>query len=101
VNYGGARMSQMLAELVLQFSVLCFCERRKKKQKKKEKLLSSMQASSCRSAAPRLLGLFCAIKTQFKGLLLFFMCALYIGNILVGKKAGLPDPCYHENEVCF
>jgi hypothetical protein len=29
------------------------------------------------------------------------MCALYIGNILVGKKAGLPDPCYHENEVCF
>jgi hypothetical protein len=29
----------------------------------------------------------------------FFMCTLYIGDILVSKKAMLPNPCYHESEV--
>jgi hypothetical protein len=27
------------------------------------------------------------------------MFTIYIGNILVSKKAMLPNPCYHESEV--
>jgi hypothetical protein len=37
MNYGGSRVSQMLLELVLQFSALCFRKKGKKKQKKKKK----------------------------------------------------------------
>jgi hypothetical protein len=29
----------------------------------------------------------------------YFMCTLYIGDILVSKKAMLPNPCYLESEV--
>jgi hypothetical protein len=46
--YGRSRLSRMLAEPVLQFSVLYFCsskkgEKKGKKRKKKEKWLSSVQ----------------------------------------------------------
>jgi hypothetical protein len=37
VNYGRSRIFQMLAELVLQFSTLCFCKKKVKKKKKKKK----------------------------------------------------------------
>jgi hypothetical protein len=73
MNYGGSRISQMLAELVLQFSALHFLlfqERRKeaphqkkKKKIKREKQLSSWWAGSCWSTVPGLLGLLCAIKS--------------------------------------
>jgi hypothetical protein len=36
MNYDGSRMSQMLAELILQFSVFRFCKNGEKKPKKKK-----------------------------------------------------------------
>jgi hypothetical protein len=37
INYNGSKMSQMLADLVLQLSALHFCKRGEKKAKKKKK----------------------------------------------------------------
>jgi hypothetical protein len=61
MNYSGSRTSQMLAELVLPFSVLCFCSlkrgQKKKKRIKKEKSAFQMGGSgSCCSVVPGLLG---------------------------------------------
>jgi hypothetical protein len=49
VNYGRSRMSHMLAELLVQFSVFHFCFQEKKKEvkKKKKKKKAFCQASSC------------------------------------------------------
>jgi hypothetical protein len=45
MNFGRSRMAQMLEELVLPFSALCFCSsesgEKKKKEKKRKKQLSS------------------------------------------------------------
>jgi hypothetical protein len=104
VNYGGSRTSQMLSQLVLQFSVLYFCSSKRgekkpktKRKKKKENRLFSRQANIWPSTASGLQeAVMCSKKLISGSVSLYILCNLCIGSVFIGKKSGLPVPCYHN-----
>jgi hypothetical protein len=71
VNYGGSRTSQMLSQLVLQFSVLYFCsskrgEKKPKTKRKKKKRKTGFSVGRPTSGLLQHLGfrrLLCALKS--------------------------------------
>jgi hypothetical protein len=94
VNYGTSCTSQMLAELILQFSVLHFCMQGEKKPKEKKR------KNGCQSAAPGLPEVLCAIKANLR-VIHGTVCASYVLAVLVGKNSQLPNSCFPKTEIFF
>jgi hypothetical protein len=66
-NYGGSRIFQLLAELVLQFSVLHFCKPREEKPKKGKGKMALQTGAHCSSLQhPASRGVTCYKKPTFR-----------------------------------